>query len=45
VFVERMDEVVPAALISSDQTKTRKRAVSTQNRRSVERYGQEIKPS
>jgi ATP-dependent Lon protease len=45
VFVERMDEVVPAALIFSDQTKTRKRAASTKNRRSVEGYGQEIKPS
>jgi ATP-dependent Lon protease len=29
VFVERMDEVVLAALIASDQTKTRKRAAST----------------
>jgi len=45
VFVERMDEVVPVALVRSDQTKGRKRAASTKNRRSVKRHGQEIKPS
>jgi ATP-dependent Lon protease len=45
VFVERMDEVVPVALMHSDRANTRKRAVSAKSRRSVERYGQEIKPS
>jgi ATP-dependent Lon protease len=43
VFVERMDEVVPVALVPSDQTKSRKRTVSSKNRQSVEGYGQEIK--
>jgi ATP-dependent Lon protease len=45
VFVERMDEVVPVALMHSDRANTRKRALSAKSRRSVERYGQEIKPS
>ncbi len=45
VFVERMDEVVSAALVGPQQMKTQKRAALAQNRRSVETYGQGIKPS
>jgi ATP-dependent Lon protease len=45
VFVERMDEVVPIALVSPEQNQKRKHAPSAKNRRSVERHEQGIKPS
>ncbi len=45
VFVERMDEVVPVALLPSRQVKTRKQAASAKNTGSVEQHGQKTKPS
>ena len=45
VFVERMDEVVPVALVPLHQPQAHKRVASAKSGRSVERYDQEIKPS
>jgi ATP-dependent Lon protease len=44
VFVERMEEVVPVALVSQPAAKT-KRAAPGRNRRSVRKHDPEIKPS
>ena len=45
VFVERMEEVVPVALVSTEQSQRRKHVASAKNRRSVERHDAERKPS
>ena len=44
VFVERMDEVVPVALLPK-QRRTTVHGASARTRRSVENYGQAVKPS
>lgn len=45
VFVERMEEVVPVALVSPEESPRRKHAPATKNRRSVERHDQGATPS
>lgn len=45
VFVERMDQVLPLALVSAPQPKARKGSVPSRSKRSVEEHGQEKQPS
>jgi len=45
VFVDRMDQVVPVALVSPQQAKTSKLPASVKNKRSAGKHDQETQPS